>query len=139
MRVDMLQLRTALERAWQPDTAYHGVQEDGNPALGQCYVSARVVQHYFPEAEIVEGEVQTPAGIDKHFWNLFSIRSSDVHQDLTWRQFKPGSYVLNWRVRDRHTLNDSEPTIQRVARLLERVQHELVAIQNEQNAHSNDS
>ena len=122
---DMLALRRALEASWQPDTAYHHAEQAGNPALGQCYVTARVIQHYFPLTEIVEGEVITSTGTEKHFWNVFDIQGSLVHLDLTWQQFPQGSQVKSWRIRSRNTFNDSEPTIQRVERLLQRVQREL--------------
>lgn len=121
----MLSLRHAVESSWQPDTAYHQVEEAGNPALGQCYVTARVVQYYFPDTEIVEGEVVGDRGIDKHFWNVIKHNDNEVHIDWTWRQFPAGSVVTQWKIRDRTTLNDSQPTIERVERLLERVKQAL--------------
>ena len=121
----MLRLRQAVEASWQPDTAYHHAEELGNPALGQCYVTARVVQYYFPEMEIVEGEVMSDNGTDKHFWNVIKSGANEVHVDWTWRQFPVGSTVKQWKVRDRTTLNDSQPTIDRVERLLYRVQRVL--------------
>lgn len=124
-KVDMLSLRRAIEVSWRPDTAYLVAEEPGNPALGQCYVTARVVQHYFPEAEIVEGEVNTGKGAEKHFWNVFHASENDVHIDLTWNQFPHGSRVETWKVRDRTTLNDSQVTIDRVERLLGRVEQNL--------------
>ena len=123
LNIDMLQLRRAIEASWKPDTAYHHVEEPGNPALGQCYVTSRVIQHYFPEAEIVEGEVLTPHGVEKHFWNVFENGGKELHIDLTWQQFPSGSFVKKWSVRDRRTLNDTRPTIERVELLLDRVEH----------------
>lgn len=125
MTTDMLALRRAIEAAWQPDTAYHFVAEPGNPALGQCYVSSRVVQHYFPEAELAEGEVSTPTGTEWHFWNVFPTASGQIHLDLTWQQFPHGSQVKSWKIRDRNTFNDSPPTIERFEKLLQRVQQNL--------------
>ena len=124
-QLDMLSLRRALEAAWQPDTAYHFVSEPGNPALGQCYVTSRVVQHYFPEAELAEGEVLTPNGTEWHFWNVFSIGEQYVHVDLTWQQFPHGSLVKKWEIRPRDSYNDSPPTVQRFEKLLLRVQKNL--------------
>jgi len=125
--VDMLALRRAIEASWQPDTAYHSAEETGNPALGQCYVTSRVVQHFFPEAELAEGEVTTPAGSEWHFWNVLTVGDQQIHLDLTWQQFPHGSLVKNWKIRLRDTYNDSQPTVERFERLLQRVQHHLDA------------
>ena len=125
LNIDMLKLRQAIEASRKSDTAYLYVEELGNPALGQCYVTSRVVQHYFPEAEIVEGEVQTPKGIEKHFWNVFKSNGKELHIDLTWQQFPPVSIVKDWKIRDRHTLNDTPPTVERVELLLSRVRRIL--------------
>ena len=62
---------------------------------------------------------------DKHFWNVFKVDDKDVPVDFTWQQFPTHSYVKSWKIRDRNHLNDSEPTIQRVNLLLERVKHQL--------------
>src|SRR5579872_6391973 len=40
-RVSMPDLREALEASWDTATAYGGVSEAGNPALGQCYPTSR--------------------------------------------------------------------------------------------------
>lgn len=125
IKIDMLRLRSAIEAAWQPDSAYHYVEEKGNPALGQCYVTSRVVQFYFPEAEIVEGEVQTDGGVEKHFWNLFELNEKELHVDLTWQQFPPGSTIKSWKLLSRESLNDSQETADRVNRLLGRVKQSL--------------
>jgi len=52
-KIDFLDLRQAIEKSWQPDTAYGFVEEKGNPALGQCYPTSRVVQYYYPKSEVV--------------------------------------------------------------------------------------
>lgn len=44
----MIHLREALERSSDTETAYLGVFENGNPALGQCYSTSRVVQLFSP-------------------------------------------------------------------------------------------
>jgi hypothetical protein len=124
--LSMLQLRRALEASWQPDTAYLRVQREGNPALGQCYPTSRVLQHYFPAAEIVEGEVITPIATEKHFWNLLVAHGVEIHIDLTWQQFPPGSYVASWQVRDRNTLGDGPETLRRVDLLTKRVERQLI-------------
>lgn len=123
--INMTKLREALEASWRPDTAYHYVEEAGNPALGQCYPTSRVVQFYFPETEIVEGEVLTPKGAEKHFWNLLISNGAEYHIDFSWRQFPEGSSVKGYKVRDRESLGDSPETIARVNLLMERVKERL--------------
>lgn len=44
-RSDLLLLREALEASWDEKTSYLGVKEKGNPALGQCYPTFRVVRY----------------------------------------------------------------------------------------------
>lgn len=126
--VDLLKLRQALEASWKPDTAYLMVEEKGNPALGQCYPTSRVFQYYLPDSEIVEGEVQTTNGVEKHFWNLLNINGLELHIDYSWQQFPPGSSVKTWKIRDRNALNDGEETIKRVETLLSRVKQRLLSI-----------
>ena len=118
----MLRLREALESAWDSRTSYRHVTAPGNASLGQCYPTARIVQHYFPESEIVQGLVATTTAEEVHFWNLFP---GEVHVDLTWQQFAAGSSVRSWTVRDRETLGDSRETRERCALLLSRVQEHL--------------
>ena len=118
----MLRLREALEASWSTDTSYLAAYQAGNPALGQCYPTCRVVQHYYPETEIIRGIVQTEGRHDDvHFWN--GLRSGDdwYHIDMSWRQFPLTAKVANFVVLDRHNLNDAPATIARVSLLLERV------------------
>ena len=121
----MTQLREALEASWKPDTAYLEVFEEGNPALGQCYPTSRVVQFFFPEVEIVEGEVWTGASTEKHFWTVLTINDDEYHIDFTWQQFPAGSSVQSYKIRDRNTLGDGKQTIRRVELLHERVKEYL--------------
>lgn len=120
--VDMFRIREALEASWKPDTAYLKVERGGNPALGQCYPSSRVVQFYYPETEIVEGEVWTGIKNEKHFWNILNNNGATYHIDFTWQQFPKGSVVKSFKVRDRATLGGSPETIKRVNQLLKRVE-----------------
>ncbi len=123
--VDMLKLRQAIEASWQPDSAYEHITEDGNPALGQCHVTALAVHHYFPEAGIAEGQVQTSKGLEKHFWNVFDLNGNQLHLDWTWQQFPHGSVIKSWKLRDRGNLNNSQETEERFIRLLKRVKQNL--------------
>jgi hypothetical protein len=124
-KTDMVNLREALEASWDFRTANHHVSEARNPALGQCYPTSRVVQILFPETEIVEGQVQTNKGIEKHFWNVLVGDGATYHIDFTWQQFPSGSSVKSYKVRNRNTLGDSQGTIDRVELLLKRVEDYL--------------
>ncbi len=119
--VSLRQLSLALEASWDRRTAYLGAHQPGNAALGQCYPTSRVVQWFFPDLEIVSGEVDTGSGLEAHFWNIDPVSNPPGHVDLTWRQFAGGSRVVRFEILDRHALNDSPPTIMRCQLLLERV------------------
>lgn len=115
------QLRAALAQSWLPDTAFGNVEQPGNPALGQCYPTARVVQWFFPRFEIASGRVRAGGVQEDHFWNIDPKQDPAEHLDLTWEQFGPGAKVVSFVILDRNRLNDSPPTIARCQRLLERV------------------
>ncbi len=121
MEIDLNQLREAFEMSWDEKTSYQMVFKRNNSALGQCYPTSRVIQLFFPEVEIVEGEVWTGRNIEKHFWNLLKTDGVESHIDLTWQQFPNGSIVRTWKVREREALGDSQETIGRVNLLFERV------------------
>ncbi|HTP91017.1 MAG TPA: hypothetical protein VMJ52_04740 [Xanthobacteraceae bacterium] len=121
----MLRLREALEASWDGQTAYGALEQAGNPALGQCYPTCRVVQHYFPATEIIKGKVWTGESEEIHFWNGLRVGDEWYHIDLSWRQFPVGSVVREFVALDRHDLGDSEATIQRCALLLKRVEDYL--------------
>ena len=119
--ISLARLKSALEASWVPGTAYLGACRAGNPALGQCYPTARVVQWFFPRFEIARGEVDTGAALERHFWNIDPGGNPPMHVDFTWQQFEGGSTVTGFDVVDRHALNDSPATVERCERLLERV------------------
>ncbi|MEW6339356.1 MAG: hypothetical protein RXR20_29095 [Paraburkholderia sp.] len=123
----MLRLREALAASWDKRTAYLEVEQMGNPALGQCYPTSRVVQHYYPETEIIKGKVWTGKALDVHFWNGLRIGDDWYHIDLSWQQFPAGSFVQEFTIVERQELNDSEATMQRCALLLKRVDDYLNA------------
>ena len=120
-KFSMLELREALEASWDAATSYGGVSEPGNPALGQCYPTSRVVQHFYPEVEIAEGEVWTGKSVEKHFWNVLVSENNEYHIDLTWQQFPAGSVIRSFKIRDRKTLGDRPATIERCNLLRDRV------------------
>ena len=118
----MLRLREALEASWNGQTGYGAVEQVGNPAWGQCYPTSRVVQHYYPETEIIKGKVWTGESEEIHFWNGLLAGGQWYHIDLSWQQFPAGSVVKEFVVLDRQDLGDSEDTIQRCDLLLKRVE-----------------
>lgn len=119
--VSLSELRLALQASWAPDTAYLGVHQPGNPALGQCYPTSRVVQWFFPAFEIATGQVRVGSTLEAHFWNIDPAQDGARHVDLTWQQFPAGAEIAHFRIIDRTALNDSAPTIARCELLLERV------------------
>ena len=123
--VSIDELRLALQASWRPDTAYQSVDEPGNPALGQCYPTCRVVQWFFPYFEIAKGRVDTGSSIETHFWDVDARSQSAAHLDLTWQQFPGGSRVLDFELLDRDTLGDSPRTVLRCNLLLSRVLKQL--------------
>lgn len=123
--ISMPDLRAAIEASWGVDTAYLQAEEKGNPALGNCYPTSRVVQYFFPQAEIIEGHVWTGKATEKHFWNMVAVDGVEYHIDLTWQQFPHGSVVKEYKIRDRQSFGDSEATTARVELLLSRVKQFL--------------
>ncbi len=119
--ISLEDLRAALEASWDRRTAYRGACQPGNPALGQCYPTSRVVQWFFPQLEIAAGEVDTGSGLEAHFWNVDPASTPPAHIDLSWMQFAAGSKVVRFTLLDRHALNDSPSTTARCRLLLERV------------------
>jgi hypothetical protein len=119
-KLNLIELREALEASWDATTSYGGASGPGSPR-GQCYPSAWVAQHFFPLMEIVEGEVWTGQSLEKHFWNVLVADGQEYHLDLTWQQFPPGSIVRSFKTRDRNTLGDTPATIERCGPLLDRV------------------
>jgi hypothetical protein len=131
VEINLDQIHEALEASWHEKTSYQMALRKGNPAFGQCYPTSRIIQFFFPEVEIVEGEVWTGESIEKHFWNLLLTDGVERHIDLTWQQFPDGSEVRNWRVRERESLGDSQETIERVSLLFERV-NRYISLKNQQ-------
>jgi len=122
---DLLRLREALEASWDDKTSYLAVTQRGNPALGQCYPTARVVQHFFPKTEIIKGTVWDGKQLQTHFWNGLRVAGELYHIDLSWQQFPVGSSVREYEILNRETLNDSVSTVKRCELLLQRVSRYL--------------
>ncbi len=119
MKADLIRLREALEASWDERTSYLAVADESNPALGQCYPTARVVQYFFPETDIVKGIVWN--GKETHFWNVLVVNGTQYHIDLSWQQFPPGSVVCGYEVLECNNLGDGEDAIRRCNLLKQRV------------------
>lgn len=125
--VDLVALREALEASWSARTSYGAVWDDGNRALGQCYPTARVVQHFLPASEIVRGTVWTGSRHETHFWCELPVGDDTIAIDLTWQQFPSGSVVTAREVLDRDDLGDGPATVARCDLLLATVRTHLRA------------
>jgi hypothetical protein len=121
----LIRLQSALESSWDHLTAYRGITRPGNPAYGQCYPTSRVVQWFYPAAEIASGTVWTGETLERHFWNVFVDGDRTDWVDLSWQQFPPGASVKDFQLLDRDALGDSPGTLKRCTLLLRRVQRRL--------------
>jgi len=82
-------IEQALTLSWSADTSASTQWTANNPSLGQCAVTALVVQDLLG-GEIVWAEAQLPDGkAESHYKNL--INGSEV--DLTVQQFPNGSVI----------------------------------------------
>ena len=67
----------ALKISWCRETCYEGHQKDWtpeNPTLGQCYVTALIVNDYLG-GEILK--VKLSSGVN-HYWNLINEKEIDL-------------------------------------------------------------
>lgn len=120
-QTNLLKIREALQASWDEKTSYLAAKQTGNPALGQCYPTSRVVQHFFPETEIIKGKVWNGKEVETHFWNGLMANGELYHIDLSWQQFPNGSSVREFEILNRNLLHDSDSTVQRCELLLKRV------------------
>ena len=86
--VELPALTRALEASWDHLTSYMGETRPDNPAYGQCYPTSRVVQWFYPEYEIVKGDVWTGASVEQHFWNVRGQDANAEWLDLSWKHFQ---------------------------------------------------
>ena len=86
--MDIKTLLKALKASWNEDTCYDQMRKKwkkSNPAYGQCYATALVINDYFG-GEILKAKFENGTG---HFWNL--IGSKEV--DLTRSQFNKNENI----------------------------------------------
>lgn len=79
-KISLSKLKEAIEKSWSKETCYPIQQKDwtnDNPALGQCAVTALVLQDY------LGGEIAYNSEL-KHYWNILP---SNKIIDLTRKQF----------------------------------------------------
>lgn len=122
---EFARLREAIEASWDEETAFENNFDPSNPSMGQCYVTSWVLQQYFSELEIYEGQVDTGSSEEKHFWTALDGVGGGLIIDLTWQQFPLGSKIISSKHRDRKTLNDGPQTLKRCSTLLGRVEKYL--------------
>lgn len=95
-------LHKILIKAWNKETCYEPQQEQwslNNPALGQCYITALIVNDYFG-GEIIKGKLSN--GIN-HYWNL--IDGKEI--DLTKSQFNEEPNISFRKIFSRNQLTEN--------------------------------
>jgi len=118
-------LASALRASWDAQTAYQGRFNPENPAAGQCYPTARVVQWFYPDLEVVHGEVRTGTALERHFWNAPMGSGGAERVDLSWEQFPPGATIARFDFLRTGASADSQGTHARCLLLLRRVTRHL--------------
>jgi hypothetical protein len=101
MEMTLENLQNALAKSWGKDTAHRSVRNrwtDKNKALGQCAVTALVVNKYLG-GEIMKGVIVGENA--PHYWNI--LTSGEV-VDLTKSQF--GNRVFEMGVTKKKQPND---------------------------------
>jgi hypothetical protein len=125
MPPSLLALARSLRASWDELTAYQGKFDPANPSAGQCYPTSRVVEWFYPDYEVVRGEVLTQAGIEQHFWNV-RVGSVDAQKiDLSWDQFPPASTIVRFEFLFSNAFADSAGTQGRCLLLLTRALRHL--------------
>lgn len=120
-KLNLTTLRHAIEASWSEETAYHNVLEVGNPSFGQCLPTSFVINHFFPEIQMVCGKVLIDNKIEEHYWNALMMNDNFYHIDLTWQQFPIGSKVLEFEIFDFNSLAKNSSAYKRSHLLLNRV------------------
>jgi|tagenome__1003787_1003787.scaffolds.fasta_scaffold19323099_2 hypothetical protein len=123
--MDLLTLRTALERAWTATTTYCPEDwDEHDPAWGQCAVTSVLLAEAFG-GELLQGTADLPSGQrTAHYWN----RIDSIHVDLTWRQFPVGTTLTDVAAAARTTLIANRWMESRYQELRHNVELELAAM-----------
>lgn len=100
--MDIETLQHALLNSWKKDTCYPPMEKNWsskNPAYGQCYVTALIVQDYFG-GKILKTKFKDGTG---HFWNL--INEEEV--DLTRSQFDKNEIIPKPTIHSREEIENN--------------------------------
>ncbi|HSH55493.1 MAG TPA: hypothetical protein VK983_01545 [Candidatus Limnocylindrales bacterium] len=85
--IDRQNLELAIQKSWCKETSANSGWSEENPSLGQCAVTACVVQDYLG-GDILNSVVTLPDGkTDSHYFNTIDGQI----EDLTRQQFPAGS------------------------------------------------
>jgi hypothetical protein len=120
-KINLKCLEKALKKSWRKDTCYRPMRKKytkSNPAYGQCYCTALVVNDYFGGKILT---VEFPEG-GEHYWNL--IRGKEI--DITRCQFDKSQKFPKPKIIGRKdTKNTKEYLIlkKRVQRFLKTANH----------------
>ncbi|MCD6367574.1 MAG: hypothetical protein J7L45_00650 [Candidatus Aenigmarchaeota archaeon] len=120
-------LKRALEKSWDEETCYPELRDDWSPekpSLGQCAVTALVVQDYF-------GGELLYCKHHHHYWNRIS---TGEEVDFTRDQFPEGTEICLDYIRSRnHLLNGKYSKKARTAERYELLKKRVELFFNEQN------
>jgi hypothetical protein len=117
-RISVSELAPALAAAWSHETSVDPDQwSEENPTLGQCAVTALIVQDYLGGV-LCRGEV----GSVSHYWNVLS---SGEEIDLTRSQFGTDVVIRHSEPRAREYVLADTATRRRYELLSSRVKREL--------------
>lgn len=91
MSINIQTINAALQKSWSAETSSADDWNSDNPSIGQCAVTACVVQDYFG-GDIVNSIAKLPNGdIISHYLNLIGGK----YIDLTSQQFNEGVIFSN--------------------------------------------
>lgn len=91
--VDKQQLRLVLRKAWSKETSASSKWDETNPALGQCAVTACVVQDYLGGDILNSVVTLSDETTVSHYFNIID----GVTEDFTKEQFPDGSVFTQGR------------------------------------------
>jgi catalase (peroxidase I) len=95
-------LEKALFKSWSKDTCYQPMEEKWtpkNPAWGQCYITALIVNDYFG-GKILKTKFEDGTG---HFWNL--VDNKEI--DLTRSQFDENEIISKPTIHSRDEIENN--------------------------------
>jgi hypothetical protein len=97
--MNITSLKKALVKSWNKNTCYPPMEKEWtekNPAYGQCYVTALIVNDYFG-GKILKAKFNNGTG---HFWNLIE----DKEIDLSKSQFDENEVIPKPKIYSREEI-----------------------------------